>query len=63
MMASLNLDKIKEASAMHTEFSQMVEKLPGSVAKTGISSPLFWYQQAQHVWQNEIRRRSQVIKA
>jgi anti-anti-sigma factor len=57
--AALSLEKIKEANTLMQEFSTMMEGLsyPKSTPDT-ITSPLFWFNQAQAMWRMEISKKS-----
>lgn len=61
-ISDLDLNKTKEANQRLNEFSGMIEKLPPSVTITGITSPQFWYTQAELIWKKEISEKSSEIK-
>jgi hypothetical protein len=61
-ISNLDLNKTKEANQRLNEFSAMIEKLPPSVTVTGITSPQFWYRQAELIWKKEISEKSSEIK-
>ncbi|MBD3419927.1 MAG: STAS domain-containing protein [Chitinivibrionales bacterium] len=63
MNASLNLEKIKEASQAFQQFEELTETLPENLNISGPESPHFWFDQAKIVWKREINARSSELSA
>lgn len=61
-IASLSLGKYKDLSKIMENFSNLMEQI-GNVDDTAdnLNSPMFWYSHADHIWKDEINKKSSAI--
>jgi anti-anti-sigma factor len=63
MVASLTIEKFKEASKYYQDFSILMKTVPDAdKSETDINSPEFWFLKADSVWQKEIEKKSSALK-
>lgn len=58
LVANINLLKIKEATVTYNEYLKMVENLPSGTSSATITSPNFWFTQAERLWKKQIHKQS-----
>ncbi len=62
MIAGMNLDKPKESAHAFREFQELMQNMPESVSMPFLSSPHFWFDQAERIWREEISNRSRNLR-
>lgn len=62
LISNFNLNKPKDAAHIFSTFTDMIKDLPSSMSSEGISSPRFWYEQAENIWNKEIEEKSDAMK-
>ena len=63
LISNLNLDKMKDASQVFADFTNFINDIPDTISPNGISSPIFWYNQAELIWKKDIESKSSILKA
>jgi anti-anti-sigma factor len=60
---SLTVERYKDVSKFFTDFVSLIDTLPEQETEANeIINPLFWFRNAEHIWQKEIERQSSALK-
>jgi anti-anti-sigma factor len=60
---SLTVERYKDVSKFFADFASLIDTQPEQETEANeITNPLFWFRNAEHIWQKEIERQSSVLK-
>ena len=62
LVASMSLDKYKEATKTFQDFTSMIKTLGGTSDIASIDNPIFWHEKAKSIWQNDISSKCMPLK-